>query len=160
MGRSMPTFIVNECTDTEYDYDSDFEEFDYSDNSNTAGLREAARKVKQRNLGCWKYPKFQLSVEVEGKDAKYHLLKYSGTRQAAEDIDRVRTVFGDQKLSVYGVSYGTKVCSCLLLCHIITEKSLHCYSFISPLPSHLLFLFSTLYVFRCWAHTQLSFLNV
>ena len=70
MGRSMPTFIVKECTDNEYDYGgpSDFEEFDYSDNSDTAGLREAARKVKQRNLGCWKYPKFQLSVE--GEDAK------------------------------------------------------------------------------------------
>ena len=144
MGRSMPTFIVEECTDAEYDYPtSDIYSIDYSDNSDTTKLREAARKVKQRNLGCWKYPKFQLSVEVEGKDAKYHLLKYSGTRQAAEDIDRVRTVFGDQKLSVYGVSYGTKVCSCLLLCHhIITEKSLILMvaCIISPLPSHLLLL--------------------
>lgn len=26
-----------------------------------------------------------------------------------EDIERVRQVFGDQKLSIYGLSYGTKV---------------------------------------------------
>ena len=103
----MPTFIVEECTDATYDYDEDedVEEIDYSDNSNTAGLREAAKKIKKRNLGCWNYPNFTLAVEVDRKDAKYHFLKYSGTRQAAEDIDRVRTLFGDQKLSVYGVSY-------------------------------------------------------
>jgi pimeloyl-ACP methyl ester carboxylesterase len=30
-----------------------------------------------------------------------------GTRQLAEDIERVRRIFGDQPLSVYGISYGT-----------------------------------------------------
>ena len=32
-----------------------------------------------------------------------------GTRQLAEDINRVRQLFGDQEISIYGVSYGTKV---------------------------------------------------
>ena len=56
------------------------------------------------------------SVQVETIDAQndtgetaskgYHFLEYSGTRQLAEDIWRIREIFGDQKISVYGVSYG------------------------------------------------------
>ena len=32
-----------------------------------------------------------------------HFLEYSGTRQLAEDIERVRLLFGDQQLSIYGI---------------------------------------------------------
>ena len=35
----------------------------------------------------------------------------TGTRQAAEDMERVRELFGDEKLSLLGLSYGTKVMS-------------------------------------------------
>lgn len=46
---------------------------------------------------------------MEAGNTTYHFLEHSGTRQLAEDIERVRRVFGDQKLSVYGISYGTVV---------------------------------------------------
>ena len=61
---------------------------------------------KQRNIECWKQPDFQLTSD---SGETYHFLEHSGTRQLAEDIERVRVLFGNQKLSVYGVSYGTTV---------------------------------------------------
>ena len=73
-------------------------------------IRNVARTIKARNLGCWNYPGFSIPVDEEDESSKrFHFLKYSGTRQLAEDIERVRILFGNQKLSVYGVSYGTAV---------------------------------------------------
>ena len=61
-------------------------------------------------LECWAYPGFSIPVDPNDENSKrYHFLEYSGTRQLAEDIERVRILFGDDKLSVYGISYGTKV---------------------------------------------------
>jgi len=108
MGRSSPTFAIKECTVTPYveeagsngDFDADDEET----------IRKASRLAKLRNLGCWNHPSFKVPVDEDDDTSKtYHFLEYSGTRQLAEDIERVRNLFGDQKLSVYGVSYGTTV---------------------------------------------------
>ena len=69
-------------------------------------IRAYAQVFKNRNVECWRQPDFQLTSD-SGKT--YHFLEHSGTRQLAEDIERVRLLFGDQKLSVYGASYGTSV---------------------------------------------------
>jgi len=108
MGRSSPTFAIKECTPEPYaeeagsngDFDADEEE----------SIRKASRLAKLRNLGCWNHPSFKVPVDEDDDTSKtYHFLEYSGTRQLAEDIERVRILFGDQKLSVYGISYGTTV---------------------------------------------------
>ena len=108
MGRSSPTFDIKECTLAPYieeagskgGFDADEEE----------SIRAYARLFKARNLGCWNHPSFKVPLDEDDDDSKtYHFLEYSGTRQLAEDIERVRILFGDQKLSVYGISYGTAV---------------------------------------------------
>ena len=61
-------------------------------------------------MDCWNYPGFKLeALQDDGTLSPFRFLEYSGTRQLAEDIERVRRLFGDQKLSVYGISYGTVV---------------------------------------------------
>ena len=40
-----------------------------------------------------------------------NFLEYVGTHLLARDIDRLRESFGAEKLSCYGFSYGTGVCS-------------------------------------------------
>eukprot|EP01082_Thalassiosira_pseudonana_P002734 g3505.t1 g3505 contig12:2208116-2209547(+) len=85
---------------------------DYDDKDT---IRDLAKVYKARNLGCWEYPGFQMKVEagvynnVTTDEITFHFLEHSGTRQVVEDIERVRIAFGDQRLSVYGISYGTKV---------------------------------------------------
>jgi len=107
MGRSSPTFFVKECTFTPYEEEAGFVGVDID---NEESIRSFARLSKACNLGCWNYPSFKVPVDEEDDTSKtYHFLEYSGTRQLAEDIERVRILFGDQKLSVHGVSYGTRV---------------------------------------------------
>ena len=106
LGRSSPTFMVEECTHSHYG-DYDVINLDAHDENS---IRNVARTIKARNLGCWNYPGFSIPVDEEDESSKrFHFLKYSGTRQLAEDIERVRILFGNQKLSVYGISYGTVV---------------------------------------------------
>jgi len=110
MGRSSPTFAIKECTFTYAPYaeeagsDGDF------DADDEESIRKATRLFKARNLGCWNHPSFKVPVDEDDDASKtYHFLEYSGTRQLTEDIERVRILFGDQKLSVHGASYGTAV---------------------------------------------------
>ena len=44
----------------------------------------------------------------DGKES-YHLLEYSGTQQAMEDIERFRIAIKTKKLSLFGLSYGTSI---------------------------------------------------
>ena len=107
LGRSSPTFMVEECTHNHYYSYFSYMDLDAHDEKS---IRNVARIIKARNLGCWNYPGFSIPVDEEDESSKhYHFLKYSGTRQLAEDIERVRILFGNQKLSVYGISYGTAV---------------------------------------------------
>ena len=108
MGRSTPTFVVRECTDRYYiddlsESDQDILFNSYADFGDEAYARARACWAKARNLGCWNHEDFLVPVDETDEDSEtYHFLQYSGTRQLAEDIERTRILFGDQKLSVYG----------------------------------------------------------
>ncbi|KAL7525747.1 hypothetical protein ACHAWF_001492, partial [Thalassiosira exigua] len=104
MGRSMPTFIVKECTDVEYGYSGTIDDY-----TNETLIREAAKKIKARNIGCLHHGDFQLPVPDDPYNRTYNFLQYSGSRQAADDINRMRVLFGDQPISMYGASYGAKL---------------------------------------------------
>mmetsp|Transcript_30101 Transcript_30101/g.64558 ORF Transcript_30101/g.64558 Transcript_30101/m.64558 type:complete len:625 (+) Transcript_30101:146-2020(+) len=107
MGRSEPTFVVDECMKETHDPELLTLQVNYLDEQS---VRTASRIYKQRNLECWARKDFLLnSTARDGTTKSYHFLQYSGTRQLAEDIERVRRLVGDQKLSVYGISYGTTV---------------------------------------------------
>lgn len=106
MGRSQPTFVVPECAvqvqDTEGALAVNF--------NSEESIRDAAKVYKKVHMDCWNYPAFKLeALQDDGTLSHFHFLEYSGTRQLAEDIERVRRLFGDQQLSVYGISYGTVV---------------------------------------------------
>ncbi|KAL7553299.1 hypothetical protein ACHAWF_016566 [Thalassiosira exigua] len=73
-------------------------------------IRNEAKKIQKRNLACWKDESFKLP-SPDDPEKNFYLLEYSGSRQAAEDIERVRKLFGDTKLSLHGISYGTKIMS-------------------------------------------------
>ena len=110
MGRSSPTFAIKECTLAHYEEEASRSNDLGLDLDNEESIRAYARLIKARNLGCWNHPSFKVPVDEDDNASKtYHFLEYSGTRQLAEDIERVRIIFGDQKLSVHGVSYGTAV---------------------------------------------------
>lgn len=102
MGRSKPTFIVPECVAQLQGEESKALGINFNDEHS---IRAAAKLYKKVHLQCWNHPSFQL----EAGNVTYHFLEHSGTRQLAEDIERVRRIFGDQPLSVYGISYGTVV---------------------------------------------------
>ncbi|KAL7507236.1 hypothetical protein ACHAXN_004424 [Cyclotella atomus] len=103
MGRSTPTFTIPECAvQMQGDESNVLYTINYNDEHS---IRAAAQLYKKVHLQCWNHPSFQL----EAGNVTYHFLEHSGTRQLAEDIERVRRIFGDQPLSVYGISYGTVV---------------------------------------------------
>lgn len=45
----------------------------------------------------------------DGTTVPLHFLEYSGTRQLAEDLYRFMILIEAEKLSLYGISYGTNV---------------------------------------------------
>jgi len=106
MGRSEPTFMVDECAVQLQDNDNKLN-VNFGDEES---IRAASKVYKQRSLSCWSHPDFQLgAIQEDGTEKKFHFLEYSGSRQLAEDMERVRLLFGDQKLSIYGISYGTVI---------------------------------------------------
>lgn len=106
MGRSTPTFMVPECS-AHMHPDANRLNVNFG---NEQSVRNAAQIYKETHINCWKRPQFQRSaIQADGSNQTFHFLEYSGTRQLAEDVERVRVLFGDQKLSVYGISYGTVV---------------------------------------------------
>jgi pimeloyl-ACP methyl ester carboxylesterase len=102
MGRSEPTFVVPECA---VHYQGDESNAVFPNFNSEESIRAASKVFKKVHKNCWNYQGFKL----EAGNSTYHFLQHSGTRQLAEDIERVRRIFGDQKLSVYGISYGTVV---------------------------------------------------
>ena len=108
MGRSLPSFANTDCAMTTHD--PDFAILNSIEFDQPETIRAGAKVWKARSLACWNHPEFKLTLHKEqGVQKTYHFLEYSGTRQLAEDIERVRQLFGDQKLNLYGLSYGTKV---------------------------------------------------
>mmetsp|Transcript_66399 Transcript_66399/g.130891 ORF Transcript_66399/g.130891 Transcript_66399/m.130891 type:complete len:625 (+) Transcript_66399:85-1959(+) len=55
---------------------------------------------------CFHDPKYLVS---SAKNRSYNILEHTSTVDLAYDIELVREAIGAQKMSVYGVSYGTKV---------------------------------------------------
>ncbi len=107
MGRSEPTFVVDECHVNNHDPNSARVLINFNDEES---VRALAQVYKDRALACWAYEGFRLkTMSKDGVEKTYHFLEYSGTRQLVEDIERVRRIFGNHKLSVFGISYGTKV---------------------------------------------------
>jgi len=90
----------------EYGKDDASSDLDLTDE---ASIRAFAQVFKKRNLNCWRHPDFHLTSGSVNNAKNYHFLEYSGTRQLAEDIERVRILFGRQKISLFGCSYGTTV---------------------------------------------------
>lgn len=106
MGRSEPTFVIPECA-AHMHQDAKKLNINFGDKQS---IRDAAQVYKETHLSCWNHPGFQLgAVQDDGSSKAFHFLEYSGTRQLAEDIERVRRIFGNQKLSIFGISYGTIV---------------------------------------------------
>ena len=106
MGRSSPTFLVEECTSSLYEQEAGSTGILGVDLDDEESIRSFARLTKARNLGCWNYPSFKVPVDEDDDTSKtFHFLEYSGTRQLSEDIERIRILFGDHKLSVHGISY-------------------------------------------------------
>ncbi len=102
MGRSKPTFVVEECA-------VESREKSFVNYDDEESIRKMAKVYKKEHLRCWKYPDFQLKATQGDSSTRYfHFLEYSGTRQLAEDIERVRLLFGNKKLSIYGISYGVR----------------------------------------------------
>jgi pimeloyl-ACP methyl ester carboxylesterase len=85
-----------------------------TDPSDPESIRKFLQAWKQRVASCWMCENcdFQFSAEqADGTNKTYHFLEYSGTRQLAEDMDRFRKAIKADKVSLYGVSYGTTVMS-------------------------------------------------
>ena len=95
MGRSEPTFVVQECSVHSQGNESYVLNINFNSEES---IRDAAKLYKKVHIDCWNYPGFQL----EAGNTTYHFLEHSGTRQLAEDIERVRQVFGDQNYQFMG----------------------------------------------------------
>jgi len=117
MGRSEPTFIVPECAVQLQDTELALAKVNFNDEES---IRDAAKVYKRVHMDCWNYPAFQLeALQDDGTLSRFHFLEYSGTRQLAEDIERVRRLFGDQKLSVW---YLIRYCCNGHICHCILRQ--------------------------------------
>lgn len=107
MGRSEPTFMVEDCAVQLQDEDGVLSAISLTDEDS---VQAASKVYKKRAHRCWNHPDFRLEAEqADGSSRTFHFLEYSGTRQLAEDLERFRVLFGSQKLSIYGISYGTVV---------------------------------------------------
>ena len=80
---------------------------DFSEES----LRRYTKDLRERVVRCWEdVDEFSMNAtQDDGSVNPYHFLDYSGTRELAEDMDRFRRLIGADRLSLYGVSYGTQV---------------------------------------------------
>ena len=102
MGRSEPTFAIPECAVHLQGEESRALAINFNDEHS---IRAAAQLYKKVHKQCYNHESFQL----QAGNTSFNFLEHSGTRQLAEDIERVRRIFGDQPLSIYGISYGTVV---------------------------------------------------
>jgi len=73
-------------------------------------IREKFRFVDAAMRDCVKDEHWKIELPGQGT-GKANFLDYVGTHLLARDIDRLRESFGAEKLSCYGFSYGTAVCS-------------------------------------------------
>ena len=73
-------------------------------------LRRRAKVLRERVVRCWDVDEFSMNAtQDDGSVNTYHFLDYSGTKELVEDMDRFRRLIGADRLSLYGISYGTHV---------------------------------------------------
>lgn len=101
LGRSSPSFLVPACSTENV--------FAAADPTDEQSVREFLQKKKKTTQACYASPEFQLAA-ADGSGRTYNFLEYSGTSALVEDIDLLRTATGHDKISLYGISYGTNVC--------------------------------------------------
>jgi pimeloyl-ACP methyl ester carboxylesterase len=110
MGRSYPSFAHEECSlDT---YQTEESSSSIVDFSKVESIIASLQPRKDRVWGCWSCSAcgFQMNeTQSDGTVRTFHFLEYSGTRELAEDIERIRLLLNAPKLNVYGISYGTLV---------------------------------------------------
>ena len=106
VGRSGPvSFFRETCAPTQKE----------AKGGNTTALLEYLHGHKQRVRSCWNDPEFTMASPSTNNNTnnntttKFHFLEYSGTQRLVEDIERFRKALNIEKLSLYGVSYGTMV---------------------------------------------------
>lgn len=128
MGRSWPSFVHPECAyGLERNEDGELvetgqKELQFSDDNlvknldvfSEESIQNYTNALKERVLACWTCQgcDFHLNATQEdGNVTAFHFLEFSGTKQLVEDMNRFRKAIGADKLSLYGISYGTQVMS-------------------------------------------------
>ncbi|CAB9527105.1 Secreted [Seminavis robusta] len=124
MGRSWPNFAHEECVEGDVVradngtilYVASPPEYENStfDNNDADDIILRLQPTKRRAESCWTCETcdfFLNATQEDGNVTNFHFLEYSGTRQLAEDIYRMRMVLNAPAMHVYGISYGTTVFS-------------------------------------------------
>ena len=124
MGRSSPSFAHDECSleevvrgeDGTLEGLEDPSEFadvtgDLGDAENIKQLLTAYRRRVKDCFECESCGYSLSAKQQDGTERKFNFLQYSGTRQLAEDIERMRMILDAPTMHVHGISYGTTVFS-------------------------------------------------
>lgn len=121
LGRSYPNFSHRVCTASDFNFNDAgqpisqkgrFNEFsEITDVTNVDQIKAALRPYAKRAFDCWNCEtcgfRFR-EQQPDGSFEDFHFLEYSGTRELAEDIDRMRELLQAPFMHVYGGSYGTQ----------------------------------------------------
>lgn len=82
---------------------------DFVDVTNEQSVRDYLDLRRDRVLSCWGCTDCGFQLTTEGTDKTFHFLEFSGSRQLAEDMERMRILLNAPTLHLYGISYGTTV---------------------------------------------------
>jgi len=116
LGRSLPSFFNEDCRfpdiepKDEWDFGRGFPPGISSLNPTPAeelSMRRFLRGAKDRILSCYSHTEF--IMKAKGSNNSWNFLEFSGTQDLAYDLNLVRQAIGADKLSLYGISYGTGV---------------------------------------------------
>jgi pimeloyl-ACP methyl ester carboxylesterase len=116
MGRSLPSFFNEDCRfpdiepKDEWDFGRGFPPGISSLPPTPAeelSMRRFLRGAKDRILSCWSHTEF--IMKAKGSNNSWNFLEFSGTQDLAYDLNLARQAIGADKLSLYGISYGTGV---------------------------------------------------
>ena len=119
MGRSWPNFAHDECTfgvtrSTGQEKRALMLQGLFIDSLNvkeSSHIDLYLEQQKKRVLSCWtcKTCDFLLKSADPNSSEQYHFLDYSGTHEAAQDLEVFRKAVNIDKLSLLAVSYGTQI---------------------------------------------------
>jgi len=122
MGRSWPSFAHEACTEMVAVRDANSDIIDMKpppelgslgpNTSMNEYIPQSLEARKRTVLECWTCANCDFHLNATQEDGTvhhYHFLEFSGTRQLAEDIERLRVLINAPLLHLYGFSYGTTV---------------------------------------------------